>query len=79
VKEIEKLNPTGMAVTRLIERGIALKLERSGVDYQAQRKAQAGFFVVGHNRDGNGRFRILSNGDTKPSQDLVISCTGLQL
>lgn len=28
--------------------------------------------MVGHSRDGNGRFRILSDGDTKPSQDLVM-------
>jgi hypothetical protein len=48
-----------------------LELERWGVDYEAQRKAQAGFFVVGHSRDGTGRFRILSDGDAKPSQDLV--------
>ena len=33
VNEIERLNATGMAVTRLIERGIALKVERSDVDY----------------------------------------------
>jgi len=54
-----------MAVTRLIERGIALKRERSDVEPWAQRKEHPGFFGAGHSRDGNGRFRILSDGDTK--------------
>jgi len=65
LKEIERLNPTEMAVTQLIESGIALKLERSGVAYEAQRKEQPGFFWAGHNHDDSGRLGILSDGDSK--------------
>jgi hypothetical protein len=36
-----------------------------GVVSLVPRKKQPGLFLAGHNRDGNGRFRILGGGDTK--------------
>jgi hypothetical protein len=60
--ESERLNAIKKAVTQLIERGVLGKLERTSIDPGAQRKEQSGFFLGGHYRDGNGRFRILSGG-----------------
>ena len=42
-----------------------MKLERSGVHYEAQRKEQLGLFWAGHSRDGSGRLGVLSDGDSK--------------
>jgi hypothetical protein len=58
--ENERLNAIKKAVTQLIERGVSLKLERTGVEAGAQKKEQAGLVLAGHYRDGNGRFRVLS-------------------
>ena len=40
-------------------------LQRTGVDASREEERKFGFFSAGHTRDGNGRLRILSDGDTK--------------
>ena len=76
LNESERLNAIKKAVTQLIERGVSGKLERTSVDPGAQRKEQSGFFLGGHYRDGNGRFRILSEGDTKSWRQLPYLSNG---
>jgi hypothetical protein len=44
---------------------MAVKVKTWGLDRWDQRKEQPGFLWAGHSRDDTGRFRTLSDGETK--------------
>jgi hypothetical protein len=59
--EIETLKPREMAVTESIESRFVLKTGKLLVAPDAERGIQPWLFLADHNRDGNRRYRILSD------------------
>lgn len=72
--EIERLKPREMSVTESIESRIALKTGKLLVDAYPERGSQSWLFWAGHNRDGNRRYRILSDAgnQSRPNPPRVV-------